>query len=153
MCDYSLHGIENRLAQEGEVLVVHRFYSGSKGLTSPGYLKPPATGTGFMAWLKRTFSAYAQPCAVCIPDGARLMLHGIGPALRRAHNLATIEPVTFRQLSANDYAYRDAVEFSNGIKVRLQDLEIGQLMEVHALSSVMEEVEANAALELSKEER
>ena len=30
--------IENRLAEEGEVLVVHRFYSGSKGLTSPEYL-------------------------------------------------------------------------------------------------------------------
>ena len=31
MCDYSLHGIENRLAEEDEVLVVHRFYLGSKG--------------------------------------------------------------------------------------------------------------------------
>ena len=41
MCDYSLQGIENRLAKEGEVLVVHRFYSGSKGLTSPKYLKRP----------------------------------------------------------------------------------------------------------------
>jgi hypothetical protein len=141
MCDYSLHGIENRLAKEGEVLVVHRFYSGSKGLTSPGYLKPTATGSGIMAWLKRTFSAYTQPCAVCIPDGARLVLHGIDPALRRAHNLATVEPVTFRQLSANDFAYRDAVEFCNGVKVRLQDLEIGQVMEVLALSSEMVEAE------------
>jgi len=38
MCDYSLHGIKNRLAEEGEVLVVHRFHTGSKGLTSPEYL-------------------------------------------------------------------------------------------------------------------
>jgi hypothetical protein len=141
MCDYSLHGIENRLANEGEVLVVHRFYSGSKGLTSPGYLKPAGTGTGIMAALKRLFASYAQPCAVCIPDGARLVLHGIEPKLRRAHNLASVEAVTFRQLSANDYAYRDAVEFSNGIKIRLQDLEIGQVMEVVALSSEMAEVE------------
>jgi len=40
MCDYSLHGLDNRLAEEGEVLIVHRFYTGSKGLTSPDYLKP-----------------------------------------------------------------------------------------------------------------
>jgi hypothetical protein len=40
MCDYSLHGIRNRLAEEGEILVVHRFFTGSKGLTSPKYLEP-----------------------------------------------------------------------------------------------------------------
>ena len=149
MCDYSLHGIENRLAREGEVLVVHRFYSGSKGLTSPGYLKPTGTSTGIMAALKRMFSAYAQPCAVCIPDGARLVLHGIEPALRRAHDLASVEPVTFRQLSANDYAYRDAVEFKNGLKVRLQDLEIGQVFEVLSLSSETAEVENVNVLEFT----
>ena len=145
MCDYSLHGIENRLANEGEVLVVHRFYSGSKGLTSPGYLKPAGNPSGILAAIKRMFSAYAQPCAVCIPDGARLVLHGIEPAFRRAHDLASVEPVTFRQLSANDYAYRDAVEFRSGLKVRLQDLEIGQVFEVLSLSSAMAEAEnANA---------
>jgi len=149
MCDYSLHGIENRLAREGEVLVIHRFYSGSKGLTSPGYLKPTITSSGILAAIKRMFSAYAQPCAVCIPDGARLVLHGIEPALRRAHDLASVEPVTFRQLSANDYAYRDAVEFKNGLKVRLQDLEIGQLFEVLSLSSEPVDVENVNALEFT----
>ncbi len=44
MCDYSLHGIRNRLAEEGETLVVHRFFTGSKGLTSPEYLKPGTRG-------------------------------------------------------------------------------------------------------------
>jgi hypothetical protein len=39
MCDYSLHGIKNRLAEAGETLVVHRFHTGSKGLTSPGMPK------------------------------------------------------------------------------------------------------------------
>ena len=147
MCDYSLHGIENRLAREGEVLVVHRFYSGSKGLTSPASLQPAGTSGGILAAIKRMFSAYAQPCAVCIPDGARLVLHGIEPALRKAHDLASVEPVTFRQLTANDYAYRDAVEFKNGLKVRLQDLEIGQLFEVLSLSSETVEVENVNALE------
>jgi hypothetical protein len=135
MCDYSLHGIENRLAKEGEVLVVHRFYSGSKGLTSPEYLKPTEQPKGFMAVLKRMFAAQSSVCAVCIPDGAQLMLGGISPALQQAHDLCTTEAVTFRQLSANAGTYRDAVEFRNGVKVRLQDLEEGQGVEVLALSS------------------
>ena len=46
MCDYSLQGIENRLAEEGEVLVVHRFHTGSKGLSSPEYRKARATREG-----------------------------------------------------------------------------------------------------------
>ena len=33
MCDYSLMGIPNRLACEGEDLVVHQFRTGSRGLT------------------------------------------------------------------------------------------------------------------------
>ncbi len=134
MCDYSLHGIENRLAEEGEVLVVHRFYSGSKGLTSPEYLKLSEQPKGWMAALKRIF---AQPrvCAVCIADGAQLVLHGISPALRDAHGLSETEGVTFRQLSANAGTYRDAVEFRNGVKVRLQELNEGQEIEVLALSS------------------
>ena len=46
MCDYSLHGIKNRLAREGETLNVHRFNTGSKGLTSPEYLERSASPRG-----------------------------------------------------------------------------------------------------------
>ena len=35
MCDYSLMVIPNRLAQEGEELVTHRFWTGSLGFASP----------------------------------------------------------------------------------------------------------------------
>jgi hypothetical protein len=35
MCDYSLAHYPNRLAVEGEQLVVHRFSSGTVGLASP----------------------------------------------------------------------------------------------------------------------
>jgi hypothetical protein len=135
MCDYSLHGLENRLAEEGEVLVVHQFYSGSKGLTSPEYLKPTEQPKGLMAILKRKLAAQSRVCAVCIPDGAQLVLRGISPVLQQAHGLSTTEAVTFRQLSANAATYRDAVEFKNGVKVRLQDLEEGQNVEVLALCS------------------
>src|SRR5438132_2460334 len=73
MCDYSLHGIPNRLAEKDEVLEVHRFYTGSKGLTSPEYLKPPEQSKkGLLSTLTQFLAFPAQPrvCAVCIPDGA-----------------------------------------------------------------------------------
>jgi hypothetical protein len=147
MCDYSLHGIQNRLAEEGEVLVVHRFYSGSKGLTSPEYLKPCEQPKSWIAALRKMFAAQPQVCAVCIPDGARLVLHGTSSALRRAHGLSATEAVTFRQLSANAGAYRDAVEFRNGARVRLQELDEGQQVEVLALSSKA----ADSTLAISEE--
>ena len=136
MCDYSLHGLPNRLAEQDEVLVVHRFYTGSKGLTSPEYLKPAEPPKkGLLSMLAQFWRFPAQPkvCAVCIPDGARLMLQEIAPSLRRAHGLSATESVTFRQLSAEAHTYRDAVEFKNGLKLRLQDLEEGQSVEVLAL--------------------
>jgi hypothetical protein len=135
MCDYSLHGIENRLAEEDEVLVIHRFDSGSKGLTSPEYLKPTEQPKGWRAVLKRVFAAQSRVCAVCIPDGAQLLLDGISPSLQQAYGLCTTEAATFRQMSANAGTYRDAIEFKNGVKVRLQDLEEGQRIKVLALSS------------------
>jgi len=135
MCDYSLHGIKSRLAEEGETLVVHRFYTGSKGLTSPEYLKPTEPANGLIAILKRMFAPESKECAVCIPDGAKLMLCGISPSLQQAHGLCTSETVTFRQLSADAATYRDAVEFQNGVKVRLQELEAGQNVEVLELAS------------------
>jgi hypothetical protein len=64
MCDYSLHGIENRLAEEGEILVVHRFYTGSKRLTSPVYLKPTEQSKGLMAKLTRKSDAVRRMCGL-----------------------------------------------------------------------------------------
>jgi hypothetical protein len=137
MCDYSLHGIQNRLARKGEVLVVHRFYTGSKGLTSPEYLRcDPPKAQGLMALFRRKIT-FRQPkvCAVCIPDGAQLIISEISPKLQQAHGLNPTEAVTFRQLSTDFLTYRDAVEFKTGVNVRLQDLEEGQTVEVLALSS------------------
>jgi hypothetical protein len=135
MCDYSLHGIKNRLAKEGETLIVHGFHTGSKGLTSPEYLELSPSPRGMLAFLKTMFAPVPRECAVCIPDGARLKLDGIPQTLQRVHRLSDTETVTFRQLSANSATYRDAVEFKNGVKVRLQELETGQRVEVLSLSS------------------
>jgi hypothetical protein len=135
MCDYSLQGIRNRLAQEGERLVVHRFYTWSKGLTSPDYLDIGPKPKGLMAIFKNMFGGQPKECAVCIPDGAILRMQGIPPKVQETHRLSSTEVVTFRQLSAEVNTYRDAVEFKNGAKVRLQELEQGQSVEVLALSS------------------
>ena len=135
MCDYSLHGIRNRLANEGEVLVVHRFFTGSKGLTSPEYLKPHTQPKGWVAALKKFLAVETLACAVCVPDGAKLMVYGVPPRLQEAHGLSSEEAVTFRQLSLDIHTYRDAMEFQNGVKVRLQELDDGQRVEVLALSS------------------
>jgi hypothetical protein len=140
MCDYSLHGLKNRLAREGETLIVHRFLTGSKGLTAPEYLKPTAPAKGLWAKLKRMFDYEPAVCAVCIPDGARLILDGISQRLTDAYQLSVTETVTFRQLSANASTYRDAVEFANGTKVRLQELDEGLRVGVLALSSDREDV-------------
>src|SRR5713226_9230007 len=111
MCDYSLAGIPNRLAVEGEELVVHRFPTGSIGLASP------------CASVSRR-SAKQNP-AVCVPPGSRLILHDIPERLQHDLAVGPIEEVTFVQLSATPYQFRDAVRFQNGRAVRLQDLSEG----------------------------
>jgi len=135
MCDYSLHGIENRLAVQGENLVVYRFHTGSKGLTSPANLESPKPATGFLSFLAQKLVETPSVCAVCIPDGARLQLSGISPELQAAHDVSENETVTFRQTTADEAAHRDAVQFRNGAIVGLQKLNEGQRVEVLSLSS------------------
>jgi hypothetical protein len=62
------------------------------------------------------------------------MLHGIGSKLRDGYGLGTSEVVTFRQLSAEAQTYRDAVEFSNGMRIRLQELDDDQRLDVLTLA-------------------
>jgi hypothetical protein len=122
MCDYSLAGIPNRLAVEGEQLLVHRFPTGSLGLASPC----PSTSKW---WSEK------QTPAVCIPPGARLLLRDIPKSLRKRSGVGITEEVTFAQLSATPYQFRDAVRFSNGREILLQILHCGQRVEVLSLSS------------------
>ena len=122
MCDYSLTGIPSRLAVEGEQLVVQRFSTGSLGLSSPS----PSTSKWW---------SLKQTPAVCIPPGARLELQDIPKELQQQLGVAATEEVTFVQLSDTPYQYRDAVRFSNGRDILLQQLRCGQQVEVLSLSS------------------
>lgn len=139
MCDYSLCGLPTRLAADGEVLAVHRFRTGSMGLASPVELKmaeraaAPARRRGFWSHLKSMFeeNTVAPPVtAVCVPPGTQMVLKNIPDDQRRRWKIGETEPVTFVQLSANAYSYRDAVRFRNGIEVLLQNLREGTAVQI-----------------------
>jgi hypothetical protein len=118
MCDYSLAGLANRLAIEGEQLVVHRFPTGTLGLASP-----------CPSLLSKEIPA------VCIPPGARLRLRDIPQNLQRELDIGAIEEVTFVQLSVEAYEHRDAIRFLNGRDLLLQRLRCGQQVDVLSLAS------------------
>jgi hypothetical protein len=133
--------VPNRLAQEGEELVAYRFPTGSLGLADPCDVKrasapPPHANKTLWTRVVEFFNPpRTEPvCAVCIPPGARLRLEDIPTRLQHEYNVGTSEEVTFTQISALANSYRDAVRFSNGREVRLQELREGQRVTVLDLS-------------------
>ncbi|HZP32215.1 MAG TPA: hypothetical protein VFB23_02540 [Candidatus Acidoferrales bacterium] len=135
MCDYSLMGVPNRLANEGEDLVVHRFRTGSIGLISDHDLAE-VKAAGVWATLKGLFhsSGPTQATAVCIAPGARLLLRDIPEELQRSIKIGGSEEVVFTQLTAEVNTYRDAVRFGNGAELLLQRLREGQRVKVLRMS-------------------
>jgi hypothetical protein len=143
MCDYSLHTYPNRLAVDGEDLVVHRFGAGSLGLASPADLGPVISATEsrekFWSWarIKNWFQgrdlkweAEKRTPAVCVPPGARLILRDIPKSLQRELNVTEVEEVTFIETTAEVNTYRDAVRFQHGRQALLQQLREGQRVKV-----------------------
>jgi hypothetical protein len=125
MCEYSLAYFPNRLAVEGERLLLRRFPCGTLGMVS--------ARRSFKSWL------FPSTCAVCIPPGARLGLEGIPQDLQRRLAIGAAEEVTFTQQSAEVFTYRDAVRFSGGREVLLQSLPVG--LRVRVLSVLLAEAE------------
>ncbi len=137
MCDYSLMGVQNRLAEEGEQLVTHRFGTGTIGLASVHDV------TALTAWL----SARHQPgmlakipnaviiakpvvCAICVPPGAKLSVN--------MENGKPPQEATFDQLSQRVNSYRDAIRFTGGNTTLLQNLPVGMQMTVVSLAEATE---------------
>lgn len=154
MCDYSLMAVPNRLAQENEELVTHRFPTGSLGLASPADLKRAVCSPLAEKTLWDRVKDFFNPpktdpvCAVCIPPGARLELQGLPARLQHEFGVTATENVTFTQISAAVNSYRDAVRFANGRELRLQELREGLKVKVLDLS-MAEDLD----LELLREER
>jgi len=145
MCDYSLHGLPNRLAREGEELLAHRFSTGAMGLASPADLRPHMQAkpekTGWWAALKTAFVSplAAEVPAVCIPPGATLRLMDIPMNLQREFGVGPDETVGFTQTTAIPQTFHDAVRFTNGRIALLQFLKEGQ--RVRVLSLGLQEME------------
>jgi hypothetical protein len=137
--------VPNRLAQEGEELVTHRFPTGSLGLAQASdarRISGPATleKKGFWRSVREFFDPprAEQVCAVCIAPGARLMLYDIPTRLQVELGVGASSEVVFTQITASVNAYRDAVRFPNGREVRIQELREGQRVLVIDLSSAEE---------------
>jgi hypothetical protein len=148
MCDYSLHALRTRLADEGEELVVYRFPTGSLGMTSPSELEMHEPDYRHAGWQPH-FNPKESACAVCIPPGARLLLRDIPDRLRTQLGLHQEETVEFIQMSATEWRHRDGVRFPNAQEILLQRLAEGQRIIVLSLASEqylsdMEEAEAVA---------
>lgn len=155
MCDYSLCGLPSRLAVEGEELVVHRFRTGSKGLAPPAELcaaEPGAKGSrGENLWRRIQDMVHTlvqdsvNPTVVCMPPGAQLIVTGIPAEMQRELNIEAAECASFIQTSASVYQYRDALRFSNGREVLLQNLTEGVRVCVVSLGVTTEFAEHYAA--------
>ncbi len=142
MCDYSLHTFPNRLAVDGEDLVVHRFGGASLGLASPadvgvGVYGPKCESAPGRTWSWSRIKAWFQMqshnweaekrvTAVCVPPGAKLILRDIPKSLQRELGVSEVEEVTFIETSAQVNTYRDAVRFKNSRQILLQGLREGQ---------------------------
>jgi hypothetical protein len=145
MCDYSLCGLPNRLALEGEELVFHRFRTGSMGLASPADLiavRPSPSSQQRTLWQRiKSFlegDAPSRPVtAVCIPPGAQLILKNIPADLQQQWQIAAEESAFFVQTSQNVNCYRDAVQLYNGQRVLLQNLREGIRVEVLSLGGAV----------------
>ena len=134
MCDYSLAHFPNRLAVEGEHLVVHRFATWTLGLA------PARCG-----WKQLLFPARLP--AVCVPPGARLRLYDIPPDLQRRLGVRAVEEVTFIERSLEAFTYRDGVRFANGREILLQQLTCGQRAAALSLGGGDEEPEASRQMQ------
>jgi len=135
MCDYSLMEFPNRLAVEGDVLKVRRFRSGSLGLATPpdcGSAHTKTPDRNFWAKVKEFLFLPEEPpvTAVCIPPGARLRLHDVPASLQRQFGFSADEEVRFVQTSATENRHRDAICFRTGQTLLLQELRVGQRVEV-----------------------
>ncbi len=141
MCDYSLMGIPNRLAREGEELVLYEFPTGTRGFTPcpSGIDAAPSWRDAVGAMLKMLLGVpQAGQVAVCIPPGARLLLLDVPLDLQSAEGVPREAEVTFTQLSAHAYVHRDAIRFDNGHELLLQHLDPGQRIRMLRLNSTDE---------------
>lgn len=150
MCDYSLGGLPNRLAKEGDELVVHKFRTGSMGLASAADLKIPtikAEAPRRTMWEHVRSFLESEPrandvCAICIPPGAKLTLSNVPAEVQARWSVKEGAEVVFTQTSAMANTYRDAIVMPDGRAALLQCLPEGMRVNVVSLGGTEEAIEA-----------
>jgi hypothetical protein len=128
MCDYSLMGLPNRLANEGENLVVRRYSTGSLGLGPE-----VKSRRGIWEGVKSFFLVAPLP-VVCVPPGAKLLLRDIPEPVQERFGLQKDEDVVLTQTGALVDGYRDTIRFRNNTEMLIQQLRPGQRVRVLDLS-------------------
>lgn len=101
MCDYSLEFYRSQPATTGEQYTLERFPSGSMGFVS---------GT-------------RCDTAICMPEGAKLLIAGIAEPVQTALAVGAVEEVAMVRLTSG--AHRDGLRFANGRQISLQALNRG----------------------------
>lgn len=142
MCDYSLMNFPNRLANESEILVTHKFPTGSIGFVSLDELcsarqLAQRAPVGLWSTLRTFFAAPAvrPPIpAVCIPPGARLKVQSVPKRTRRTLHTEQGEELTFTQVSASWNQFRDALRTTSGQETLLQAVGVGLQIQVMNLA-------------------
>jgi hypothetical protein len=142
MCDYSLMTFPNRLANESEILVTHKFSTGSIGFVSLDELcnarqVEQCAPAGLWGKLRVFFAVPAErPTipAVCIPPGARLKARLIPERTRRTLHTQPGEELTFTQVRASWNQFRDALRTTSGQEILLQAVGVGLQIQVVSLA-------------------
>jgi hypothetical protein len=137
MCDYSLGGIPNRLANEGDRLVVKAFRTGSIGLASiqdVEHAQCAAQKKTLWQRLKALCTAEMSDVpAICIPPGALLILKDVPTEMQNQFGIRESEIVEFTQTNMDANRHRDAFRFPGGEEVLLQRLKPGLRVTVLSL--------------------
>jgi hypothetical protein len=146
MSDDSLCAKRDRLVVEGEQLVLHSLPTGSLDLVSVADIRHDELPfkhygkTTFWQRIARCFEFKNVPdgshplWAVWVPSGTYLILRAIPTSLQQRYGLEEEEGAIYLRPDTQDGTSRGELRFNNGALVQLQELRVGQLVEVLSLA-------------------
>lgn len=122
---YLLHSVGNRLAREGEELVVGRLDNGSLAFVAERDLaklerKKESIWADFFNCL--LFRTSANISTIRIPAGAHLFLRNVPLSVQESLGIGHSEEVIFSEISGRGYSYRGALILPNQTRVLVEDL-------------------------------
>ena len=134
--------VSNRLAVDGEELIVHRFQDGRVGLASAFDVRVnqelrKVRCHGFWPRVKELiFPVTSEIVAVLVPPGARLMIRDISVSRQFEWRVfGETQTAVFTILTDEGNTFQDAVRFANGIIALLSRLVEGQRVRVLSVSA------------------